>query len=389
MSTTTSNDDSTANAGTPSTHEIPATTPSLPSVSREDLIASAVKFLRDPKVQSAPLAKRIAFLETKGLTSGEIETALFRATSTTAGANGPSLPPKDLAVQSADGHSSNNDYYAQVVQQQQMMLLQQQHQMGLQRLQQQWTWKDYALGGIGVAGLVYGVFLLSEKYIKPLINFPTASSIKTDTDKIEAQLETTSKSVDLVRVQTLDVIKAIESNADDLQKSLVGMAEVIKGLEEADEKRGSQIEQIDQEIGTLKAMIFKMTERTKDQQDEMLTDLQNELKSLKSLLLNRRIASNSGGSTQINGSGVELAGTGSGGLVGQVTAQCIQEGSMAAIETIPDVTNESGFVKNLLSSNTKPAIPAWQIEAARAAKEKRSVASNSLGNSGSSASVDA
>jgi peroxin-14 len=46
---------------------------------REDVLASAVKFLQDPKVQSSPLARRIAFLESKGLTSEEIEQAMQRA----------------------------------------------------------------------------------------------------------------------------------------------------------------------------------------------------------------------------------------------------------------------------------------------------------------------
>ncbi|KAJ2583641.1 peroxisomal membrane protein pex14, partial [Coemansia sp. RSA 1804] len=39
---------------------------------REDVIESAVRFLTDPKVQSSTLAKKISFLETKGLTTGEI-----------------------------------------------------------------------------------------------------------------------------------------------------------------------------------------------------------------------------------------------------------------------------------------------------------------------------
>jgi peroxin-14 len=45
---------------------------------RDDMLKSAVSFLSDPKVQSAPLAKKIAFLESKGMTSEEIEEAMAR-----------------------------------------------------------------------------------------------------------------------------------------------------------------------------------------------------------------------------------------------------------------------------------------------------------------------
>ena len=46
---------------------------------REDLVASAVSFLRDPTVAAAALDRRIAFLQSKNLSQEEIDTALARA----------------------------------------------------------------------------------------------------------------------------------------------------------------------------------------------------------------------------------------------------------------------------------------------------------------------
>lgn len=51
----------------------------LPSSDREGLINSAISFLKNPSVVSSPLAKKIAFLESKGLTASEIQIALNRA----------------------------------------------------------------------------------------------------------------------------------------------------------------------------------------------------------------------------------------------------------------------------------------------------------------------
>lgn len=49
--------------------------------SRAPLIASAVTFLRDPSTNGSPLAQRIGFLESKGLTPQEIELAMQQASS--------------------------------------------------------------------------------------------------------------------------------------------------------------------------------------------------------------------------------------------------------------------------------------------------------------------
>ena len=69
---------------------------SLPSGEplRESLIDNAVKFLLDPKVTSSPLSKKITFLESKGLTSQEIDESVKRISlSSTTAANVLATPP--------------------------------------------------------------------------------------------------------------------------------------------------------------------------------------------------------------------------------------------------------------------------------------------------------
>lgn len=46
---------------------------------REGLVANAVQFLQHPNVVGTPLARRVAFLKRKGLTSSEIDAAVRRA----------------------------------------------------------------------------------------------------------------------------------------------------------------------------------------------------------------------------------------------------------------------------------------------------------------------
>lgn len=66
---------------------------------REELITSAISFLSDPKVQSAPLAKKVSFLESKGMTSEEIEEAMARANGKSSGAVATVAAPSGMIAQ--------------------------------------------------------------------------------------------------------------------------------------------------------------------------------------------------------------------------------------------------------------------------------------------------
>lgn len=71
------------------THSLAPTT-----MSRQALLSSAISFLRDPSTASSPLAQRVAFLESKGLTPSEIEQALQLATSPNLGPSGTMMTPR-------------------------------------------------------------------------------------------------------------------------------------------------------------------------------------------------------------------------------------------------------------------------------------------------------
>ena len=59
---------------------------------REELVASAVSFLRDPTVAAAAIDKRVAFLLSKNLSQEEIDTALARANDGPQNFNTPHSP---------------------------------------------------------------------------------------------------------------------------------------------------------------------------------------------------------------------------------------------------------------------------------------------------------
>jgi peroxin-14 len=105
-----------------------APNPPVPAdVLRENLVQQATTFLNDPKVASSPLAKKLAFLETKGLTQPEIQEAVKRSTSDVAVP--PPVPPP---------------VYQQVNGQQMVRVFP--------------LWKDAFIGIVGLTGLSFGIY---------------------------------------------------------------------------------------------------------------------------------------------------------------------------------------------------------------------------------------
>lgn len=109
---------------------------------REDLIQSAINFLNDPKVQSAALAKKVSFLESKGMTKEEIEEALARAngkapsTSTsTIAPHGQYVQPNGVVLQSTPPPVPTRPRY---------------------------DWRDIFIAAVFAGGVSYGVWTLAK-----------------------------------------------------------------------------------------------------------------------------------------------------------------------------------------------------------------------------------
>ncbi|OMJ27524.1 Peroxisomal membrane protein PER10 [Smittium culicis] len=120
---------------------------------REDVVSSAVRFLSDPKVQSASLAKQVSFLETKGLTSIEIENALKRAkldlpTSTSSTSGQLPLPlttssSSELTKAPQIAFSQYQNYPAPPP-------------------RPKYDWKDFFIAAVVAGGLGYGIYELTK-----------------------------------------------------------------------------------------------------------------------------------------------------------------------------------------------------------------------------------
>ncbi|XP_038161909.1 peroxisomal membrane protein PEX14 isoform X2 [Cyprinodon tularosa] len=199
---------------------------------REALVATAVKFLQNPKVCESPLATRKAFLKKKGLTDEEVELAIQRSGSTE-----QVLPLSPVGLQQPP-------YASQ-----------------LTPAPPSYRWRDYGALTIIMVGIAFGFHQLYKKYILPLIM--GSQEDKKHLQRMEGNIAAMSGTLTQTVTQ--------------LQQTLVHIQELLV-------QQQQKIQELSQELST--AETSSSTNRILDSQT--VGELKAEIASLKGLLLSRR-----------------------------------------------------------------------------------------------------
>ncbi|KAI8099150.1 peroxisomal membrane anchor protein conserved region-domain-containing protein [Halteromyces radiatus] len=291
---------------------------------REDLISSAINFLNDPKVQSAPLAKKVSFLESKGMTSEEIEEAMARvngkapSSSTTTTVNpGQYTQPNGMVLQTTPPPVPTRPRY---------------------------DWRDLFIAAVFAGGIGYGVWTLAKNVFGPWFKVPTQVELEEDKEMLDAQFQAVEDSLKEIKTQTNEALTSVSEQSKKVEESLASLETVLNDLKEGDQQRDEEFKTVKEEVESLKELVPKMLDRNKEAQGAVLNDLQNEIKSLKSLLLSRRSPG----------------------------ASLLEQGSSNTTSSSPAVsastTNTDGLSPRLSaafnSSSSRPGIPAWQMASA-------------------------
>src|SRR5215469_7092058 len=249
-------------------------------MSREDLINSAVSFLQEPSVASAPLDKKIAFLQSKNLTQEEIDISLARAgnPSTANATTNPaaaSIPPSPYT--SARGPPPLPGYGA---------------------YPGYWPpppppevprrdWRDWFIMATVMGGVGYGLYFMAKRYIIPLIAPPTTPQLEQDKSAIDSSFEKAFALLDQLQTDTSALKVAEESRTQRLDSALTELESVVVTLKEQDRRREDDARRNADEIRGLRDLIPQAIDAQKEGQEERLKELGAELKSLKTLVGNR------------------------------------------------------------------------------------------------------
>lgn len=295
---------------------------------RENIVVSATNFLKDPKVQNAPLAKRIAFLESKGLSQEEINEAISRANgnSASSGAVNAAVP---MAVGQAGPALPPNPYMTQVVPQR--------YYPG---------WKDIFIGTAIIGGLGYGAFKLIKKYLPGVLQIPSTKDLEDNNVELSKQLQTANEALQSSKIETESAMKLMESQGGKINSFMDSMNKTLSDLKDADQKRDEEIITIKKELENVKNMLPKIIEKSKETNDSILSDLQSEIKSLKSLLVNRISLSSPQPQSSIN----------SGEKSSSDVTKPVENLATNVTATPVPVSTRFSFL------NEKPSIPSWQLQ---------------------------
>ncbi|ORY52726.1 peroxisomal membrane anchor protein conserved region-domain-containing protein [Leucosporidium creatinivorum] len=220
---------------------------------RAPLIASAVTFLRDPSTASSPLAQRIGFLESKGLTPAEIEQALAQANSSA----GP--------VGSYGGP----------------------HGMRMQREYER-DWRDWFIMAVVGGTVGYVAVKLAQKFIVPHLQPPDETDLEAAQKALEAKYDEASELLKNLQVSTDSLAASLDEQKAAVEKELVEVRKGVEEMREGERRREEWSKKVGEQVDEVVKGLPNLIEKQATSQAQSLTDLQTELKSLKSLLIARR-----------------------------------------------------------------------------------------------------
>ncbi|KAK4936483.1 peroxisomal membrane protein pex14 [Elasticomyces elasticus] len=345
---------------------------------REDIVSSAVSFLQDPSVATAPLEKRLEFLRSKNLTQEEIDLSLARAAGDASAPpatsqNSPYYPPSSQQLRGPPGSYQYNQYGA--------------WQPPPPPEPPRRDWRDWFIMATVVGGASYGLYVLADRYIKPLIAPPTPPQLEQDKAAIDEQFNKAFALLDTLSSDTAALKEAEEARTQKLDTAINDIESIIADLKAANTRREDDSRRMEADIKSMKESLPKSIDSVRDASERQLKELSSELGSLKLLMGNRM------------GSGSSSFGSGGQGIPRTQPGQLPTSSSTAATPstesapssnpprstssfstpasqfssstTVPAATTQSrpGPGPSYGSSSGKAAIPAWQMAASNKAKE--------------------
>ncbi|KAK2809615.1 hypothetical protein FQN50_003672 [Emmonsiellopsis sp. PD_5] len=336
---------------------------------REELVSSAISFLQDPSVSSAPLDKKIAFLQSKNLTQEEIDVAFSRIGEDTSSVAHSSS--QSTAVQQAPGYRPPPQYAQNYG-----------YPPG------QWQppppppelpkrdWRDWFIMATVMGGVGYGLYFVAKRYITPLIAPPTPPQLQQDKESIDEQFARAFALLDQLSTDTATLKATEEARTERLDAALREVENVVTELKSSSRRRDDESRRVAEEVRSLKDGIPKAIDGAKEGNDKRLKELGAELKSLK-VLLGNRLGSTAGAASSPTPTASRPTSTATEpsssrpGVNGTTSAPQVPSSTPAPAPTpypaatpAPRENTSSPF-----SQLGKPAaIPAWQMAAANKSK---------------------
>ncbi|AOW31226.1 Pex14p [Candida albicans SC5314] len=268
----------------------------------EELINSAVSFLKDPQVGGSPLTKKVEFLESKGLNQEEIEEALKRAND-----NSTTTSSSSSSVASSNSSNTTSSPSYQLQQQQQQQVYSQppiDYYNVVPPPVPEKSWKDYFIMATATAGVTYGLYQVVTRYLIPSIIPPSQSSIDKDKETINEEFMKIDKILDQLTFEQEEIKHANETKLSEIDTVIENVNDFLNKYNKDKLKFDDDLRLMKLEIDNLNNSIEKNMHLTKENINDELGEISQELQSLKNLI-KARSGSNNNQTNGGNGGGIE------------------------------------------------------------------------------------
>ena len=235
------------------------------SEDRKALFDSAVSFLKDESIKDAPLLKKIEFLKSKGLTEKEIEIAMKE-------------PKKDGII--GDGVSNKSGSAENRANSQDTYLFEAMPPALPHR-----DWKDYFVMATATAGLLYGAYQVTRRYVIPNILPEAKSKLEKDKKEIDDQFSNIDTVLNAIEAEQAEFRKKESETLKELGGTISELQQVLAQTTRSREKIEDEFRIVKLEVANLQNTIDKFVSDNDNTQE--LNNIQKEMESLKSLVNNR------------------------------------------------------------------------------------------------------
>lgn len=254
----------------------------ITDVHRKELFDSAILFLKDPSVGDAPLTKKIEFLEKKGLTTDEIERALKVAKNEN---NGGSSDPDGSRHQDISGSAHNTP---------------DRNNRGGRRTDHityealppplpQRDWKDYFIMTTATAGLVYGLYEVTKRYVVPNILPESRSKLDQDKEEVQKQFSKVDKLLDTLEQEQREFREREDKKLQELDTTIDELQRTLNETNRTRETMENDFKLLKLELNHLQSSVDKFVSGNDTIQE--LNQMSNEITSLKNLIKNSSFGS--------------------------------------------------------------------------------------------------
>lgn len=232
----------------------------------EELINSAVSFLRDASVANSPLNKKIEFLESKGLNQQEIEEALKRANDS-GSSYGTSSGSSSATALAPVAPGPPLDYYSAVA------------PPVPERL-----WKDYFIMATATAGVTYGLYQVVTRYLIPSIIPPSQATIDEDRERIDEEFVKIDKVLEQMAKEQEEIKSSNDEKLKEIDIVINNVNDFLTKYNKDKLKFDDDLRLMKLEVDNLLNSVEKNMSSIKDNVKDELLVIIEELQSLKQLI---------------------------------------------------------------------------------------------------------